>query len=189
MESITGREWNGGDVNRWLLPYGGDKADAALAARFAALEQLPPESFGHAFWAHFKRNAYAFPGETEGLNQAFSVPHDTVHVLTGFDTSPRGEILVSTFTAAMHPRWPMAGHVLPVIFSWHLQMEINPVAKSSAGALDPDMFWEAWAAGAAATVDTFAPGFDFWTHAATPLAALRRSWSIPEEGIDRPTAA
>lgn len=189
MESITGRAWQGGDVNRWLLPYGGDGADAALAARFAALERYPAESFGHAFWAHFRRNAYAFPGEAAGLNQAFSVPHDTVHVLTGFNTSPRGEILVSTFTAAMHPRWPMAGHVLPVIFSWHLQMEINAVAKSAAGALDPEMFWQAWAAGAAATVDTFAPEFDFWAHAETPLPALRERWSIPAEGIDRPPAA
>src|SRR5262249_17738937 len=89
----------------------------------------------------------------------------------------------STFTASMHRSWPMAGHVLPVIFSWHLKIEINPVATSYAGALDPDAFWAAWAAGAAATVDTFAPEFDFWAHAATPLGQLRERWSIPREGL------
>jgi hypothetical protein len=70
-----------------------------------------------------------------------------------------------------------------VIFSWHLKIEINQVATSYAGALDPDMFWAAWAAGAAATVDTFAPEFDFWAHADVPLAELRERWSIPRAGL------
>jgi hypothetical protein len=34
MESITGRPWNTGDVNQWLLPYSGANTDPALAARF-----------------------------------------------------------------------------------------------------------------------------------------------------------
>lgn len=184
MESITGKPWGGGDVNAWLLPYVGAAEDPAMAARFQALGKLPPETFGHAFWTQFKKNGYAFPGEPKGLNAVFTVPHDTAHVLTGYDTTPRGEILVSTFTAAMHPRWPMAGHVLPVIFSWHLKVMINKVAGDAADALDPAEFWHAWAAGAAARVDTFAPDWNFWAHVETPLEALRRSWAIPAEGLE-----
>ena len=45
------------------------------------------------------------------------------------------------------------------------------------------MFWAAWAAGAAASVDTFAPDFDFWAHAAVPLAELRARWLIPRDGL------
>jgi hypothetical protein len=186
MESILGRPWSGGDVNKWLMPYGDGNADPALAARFATLERLAPDTFGRAFWQHFTENAYAFPGDPTALNAAFCVPHDSAHVLSGYDTTPRGELLVSTFTAAMHPRNPMAGHVLPVIFSWHLKMQINAVAKDAARALDPDEFWRAWAAGAATTVDTFAPGWDFWEHVGTPLGALRTGWLIPAEGLDGP---
>jgi hypothetical protein len=185
MESITGRAWPGGDVNAWLLPYAGAAAEPALAARFEALGRLPPDRFGHAFWRQFKSNGYAFPGDAKGLNAAFTVPHDSIHVLTGYDTTPRGEILVSTFTAAMHPKWPMAGHVLPVIFSWHLKVRINQVAGDAAGALDPAEFWRAWAAGAAAKADLFDPGWRFWDHVETPLAALRRGWTIPAEGLER----
>ena len=184
MESITGRPWPGGDINKWLLPYGDGRADAALAARYEALARLPPDTFGHVFWAHFKDNSYTFPGDPTALNAAFSVPHDSAHVLSGYDTTPRGELLVSTFTAAMHPRYPMAGHVLPVIFSWHLKVQINAVAKDAAGALDPDEFWHAWAGGAAATVDTFAPDWDFWACVDVPIRALRTRWSIPAEGLD-----
>ncbi len=185
MESITGRPWSGGDVNKWLLPYDGANADSALARRFEALERLGADTFGHAFWAHFKDNGYTFPGDPKALNAAFCLPHDSVHVITGYDTKPRGELLASTFTAAMHPKYPMAGHVLPVIFSWHLKMQINEVARDAGGALDPREFWHAWAAGAAAQrFDTFAPGWDFWAYSERPLAQLREQWSIPAAGLD-----
>lgn len=184
MESITGAPWAGGDINAWLLPYTGAAEDPALAARFEALGDYPAESFGRAFWNQFKKNGYAFPGQPEGLNAVFTVPHDALHVLTGYDTTPRGEILVSTFTAAMHPKYPMAGHVLPVILSWHLKVQINKVAGDAAGALDPREFWHAWAAGAAATVDTFSPDWNFWDHAAKPLRAVREEWAIPPDGVE-----
>lgn len=183
MESITNRAWSGGDVNQWLLPYAGASSDPGLVERFDALGRMPEQTLGHAFWSHFEENNYAFPGDPRAVNAAFSVPHDSVHVLTGYDTKPRGEILVSTFTAAMHPKYPMAGHVLPVIFSWHLDVRINELAGDAAGALDPQEFWRAWAAGAATTVDTFSEGWDFWAYVETSLAELRERWSIPAGGL------
>jgi hypothetical protein len=185
MESITNAPWLDGDVNAWLLPYAGPgKSDPALAQRFDALQQLDSTTFGHAFWAHFRHNNYTFPGEPTALNERFCVPHDSLHVATGYDTSARGEILVSTFTASMHRSHPMGGHVLPVIMSWHLHIAINSVAKDASGALDPAEFWRAWAAGAEATVDTFAPGWDFWQCVEQPLPALRQRWLIPPEGLE-----
>jgi hypothetical protein len=76
-----------------------------------------------------------------------------VHVLTGYGTNGRGEILVSTFTASMHRNYPMAGPVLPAIFSWNLNVEINSVAKNASAALDPVEVWRAWSAGAQASID------------------------------------
>ena len=185
MESIAGRAVADAnpDETKWLLPYD-DEPDPALAARFDALAALPPETFGHAFYAHFRNNDYAFPGEKAALNAGFSLPHDSAHVLSGYNTTPRGELLVSTFTAGMHPRFPMAGHILPVIFSWQLGIQINPVAKDASGTLDPQEFWRAYAGGKTATVDTFAPDWDFWHHVETPLRALRRQWAIPEDGLE-----
>lgn len=183
MESITGRQWADGDVNKWLLPYDG-RPPIRRSRSVEALARLAPDTFGHCFWAHFKESGYAFPGDAKALNAAFSVPHDSVHVLTGYNTKPRGELLASTFTAAMHPKYPMAGHVLPVIFSCHLGVQINEVARDASRALDPEEFWQAWAAGAAVTVDTFAPDWDFWSHVEVPLGALRERWSIPAAGLD-----
>lgn len=49
-------------------------------------------------------------------------------------------------------------------------------------ATDPQDFWHALAVGAAATVDTFAPGWDFWGYVDQPFGALRQRWSIPRRG-------
>lgn len=183
MESITGKSQADIDETAWLVPYK-NKPEPALVARFEQLAKLKPETFGHAFYEHYHGNGYDFPGAPNGLNFGFGVPHDSAHVLSGYNTTARGELLVSTFTAGMHPHFPMAGHILPVIFSWHLDIQINPVAKSARGAFDPDQFWHAWAAGKTCTIDTFSPDWDFWRHVETPLTELRRQWSIPEEGLD-----
>ena len=71
------------------------------------------------------------------MNEMFGTPHDCTHVIWGYDTTPQGELLVSTFTSRMHPVFPMAGHVLPVIYSWHVGIEFNKLAGSYKGALDP----------------------------------------------------
>lgn len=184
MISITGKPWTSGDINEWLMPYAHGHEDKTMADRFEDLKNLPEDSFGHHFWAHFKHSDYEFPGDPAALNAAFSKPHDSAHVLTGFATDPRGELLVSTFTSTMHPYYPLAGHVLPVIFSWHLNIEINKVAKDAKGSLDPDVFWRAWAAGAATTVDTFDHDWDFWSYIEVPLVELRRQWAIPDDGVD-----
>jgi hypothetical protein len=172
MESILGRPWPNEDMMPWFMPYR-DQPDPALAARFHALADLPATSFGHAFAAFYSANNYAYPGEPAALNFAFATPHDSSHVLAGYDTSPRGELLVSTFTAAMHRKRAMAGHVLPVILSWHLGIALNDVAGAAKGALDPQEFWHAWARGEAVTLDLFGPSWDFWAATREPIDALR----------------
>ena len=146
----------------------------ALVARYDALGKLPHGSFGKALWDFDKRNGYAFPGDPTALNATFGTPHDSTHVISGYDTSPRGEILVSTFTAGMHPINPMTGHILPVIFNGHLGVKFNDVARYTTGGLDPDEFWHAWARGRDMTVDIFAPDWNVWDWVELDLEEVRR---------------
>lgn len=193
LESVTNHPWPASDSDQahamaFLLPYR-ERPDLALHARYEALGKLPEGTFGLAYFRHYRANGYALPGAPSALNEAFATPHDSVHVLAGYDTSPRGETLTSTFTAAMHPNQPMAGHVLPVLFSWHLGIEINQVARSARGALDPVRFWEAWSRGAATSVDVFAPDWDFWIYVEEPLEALRERFTIPPLDSRAPDSA
>jgi hypothetical protein len=179
LESVTGRPWRTAEMEPWLLPYR-TRPDTMLGARFRALAALSGDTFGHAFAVFYARNNYAFPGEQTALNAGFAVPHDSTHVLAGYDTSPRGELLTSVVTAAMHPRNAMSGHVLPVILSWHLGIPLNQVAGAAKGALDPQEFWHAWARGERVSIDLFDPAWNFWSAAQQQLAAVRQDVGLAD---------
>lgn len=167
------------DLNAWLLPYEGDRADHALASRYQALATLAPGSLGYEFYAFYDHHRFRFAGQAGAANEMFTTPHDVTHLLSGYDTTPQGELLVSTFTARMHPVFPMEGHILPVIYSWHLGIEFNQLAGSYRGALDPAKFWVAWERGARTHLDTFSQSFDFWALTETPLVDLRETFGVP----------
>src|SRR5690606_23479975 len=93
--------------------------------------------------------------------------------------TPQGELLVSTFTAGMHRDRPMAGHILPVIFSWHLGIRLLDTAGATTGSLDPTRFWVAWERGSELTADLFAPGWDFWGETTAALDDVRRRYGVP----------
>jgi hypothetical protein len=166
----------------WIMPYAGANADPALVARYEALAKLPDNSFGKAVWDFNKKNGYKFPGDPGALNATFATPHDSTHVISGYDTSYRGEILVSTFTAAMHPYNPMAGHIMPVLFNGHLGVRFNNVATPAHGGLDPEEFWHALARGRDMTFDIFTPGWQIWDCAERDLEELRRDWNVTPPG-------
>ena len=185
FDSILSRPSDGLDPVAWITPYAGANADPALVARYEALGKLGDNTFGKALWAFDKQNGYPFPGDPTALNATFGTPHDSTHVLSGYDTSPRGEILVSTFTAAMHPINPMAGHILPVIFNGHLGVKFNDVARSTTGGLDPDEFWHAWARGREVTVDIFAPDWNVWEWVDEDLEEVRRTFNVSPASVPR----
>lgn len=176
VESI--REMDlGKDFTAQFLPYN-QNPDPALADRFRALGSLPYPAFGRAFYDHYTRAGYKFPGEPDGLSTLFGVPHDSAHVVSAYGTSVQGEVLVSTFTATMHRSEGMSGHILPVIFSWHLGIVLNPLAGSAKGAFDGEKFWRAWERGRMTTLDTFGPDWDFWGLAERPLDEIRSAYNV-----------
>lgn len=182
FDSVLSRSSEGLDPGMWIRPYDGANADSALVARYESLGKLPQSTFGKALWDFDKTNGYPFPGDPTALNAAFGTPHDSTHVISGYDTSARGELLVSTFTAGMHPINPMSGHILPVIFFFHFGEQINDVGHAGTGGLDPDEFWHAWARGQEMTVDIFDPKWSVWDWVERDLEELRRDWNVAPPG-------
>ena len=185
FDSVISRSSKGLDPGIWIRPYEGANADPALVARYEALGGLPQNTFGKALWDFDKKNGYPFPGDPAALNAAFGTAHDSTHVISGYDTSARGELLVSTFTAGMHPINPMSGHILPVIFFFHFGEQLNDVGHAGKGGLDPDEFWHAWARGEAMTIDIFDPKWSVWDWIERDLEELRRDWNVTPPGRER----
>jgi hypothetical protein len=185
FDSVLSRSTEGLDPGVWIRPYEGANADPALVARYEALGKLPQNTFGKALWDFDKKNGYPFPGDPAALNAAFGTAHDSTHVISGYDTSARGELLVSTFTAGMHPINPMSGHILPVIFFFHFGEQMNDVGHAGKGGLDPDEFWHAWARGEEMTVDIFDPKWSVWDWVERDLEELRQAWNVTPAGPAR----
>jgi len=182
LRSIPGigwdEQWSPADVERALAPYVGAAADPALAASYERLADCPPGSLGRSFFDFYDRYGFSFPGDAGALNEHFATRHDATHLLSGYNTSLQGELLVSTFTATMHEVNAMSGHIVPVIVSWHVGTQVNEVARHATGAYDPEKFFVAWARGAAAATDTFDPAWSLWDHAGGDIDELRTSYGI-----------
>jgi hypothetical protein len=106
------------------------------------------------------------------------VRHDAIHVLSGYDTSVPGELLVSTFTGGMHRDGGMGAHILPVIYEWHVGIDMSFAVPPSHGMLEPEKFWVAWDRGLAATSDVLDPAWDFFALAPLSLAEVRAAHGI-----------
>jgi hypothetical protein len=170
---------NADDTLAPMMPYEAQTdEDKRLAERFLALEGLPKNTYGHQFWAHFRKHGFDFPGQPNAFTGVWAVPHDGLHVLSGYGTSIQGELLVSAFTGGMHRRDALRAQILPTIFEWHVGQEVNGIGKQE-GALDPVKFLLGWQRGDATSTDVLSPEWDFFAVADRDLEELRWAYRIP----------
>ena len=115
-----------------------DRRRPRLADQFRALggsrKPATDASSGH-FTASTE---FRVPGEKDAFMGLFAVPHDGLHVLSGFSTSIQGELLVSTFTGAMHHTATPCARPYPArhLRQWHVGSDVNGIGAQSS-ALDP----------------------------------------------------
>lgn len=70
-----------------------DVDDPGLAARWAALEHLPPDAIGRKVWEMYQARGFTFPG-TPGSAPPLLAQHDWVHVLGDYGTTVESEVEV-----------------------------------------------------------------------------------------------
>lgn len=166
------------EIDNWLFPYRGDNKNPQLVAKYEHLSALPHNSFGYRIWKQFKDNNYYFPGDEQGVNYIFVMPHDSLHVLSGYDTTPYGELLVSTFTSTMVEKNSIEGQIIPVMYSFYLGIKLNDLAGTSRCTINPYNFWEAWYRGSQMQVNLFASNWNIWDVAEIPIFKLRQLYGV-----------
>ena len=156
-----------------LLGFGRDES---VAARYRALAELPSGTLGRALYDHYREHDFALPGEKGGIPEAMLF-HDVGHVISGYGVDPQGEIQQASFQAGYARRDGFV-FLLFGILQFHLGLRVTPVARGEHGYFDVPKVLRALARGAACMVD-FSDRFDFFAHAAEPVAALRERWRVP----------
>jgi hypothetical protein len=78
--------------------WAADTDDPELAARWAALEQLPRGTLGRGVWELYQARGFVFPG-LPGSAPPLLAQHDWVHVLADYGTTVESELEVFGFIA------------------------------------------------------------------------------------------
>ncbi len=150
--------------------------DSALAARYAALAELPPETFGFLYHAHMRERGFSFPGEPGGFPEEF-IKHDCCHTLGGYDTDPVGECEVVAFICGFmraDPFW----YLFMILV--HMHLGITTFSDTPVGnmAFDAERVISAFRRGQQVPIDLYAPGFDWWPLFPLPIDEVRARFNL-----------
>ena len=167
-----------GVVQFTRVAFGKSPVAPERARRFAALGALPEGTLGRGFVDHCRSRGLGLPGEPKGLSEV-TVSHDFLHVLSGYDTDPRGELLIGGLTAGMQRADPFAILVF-VLCQFHLGVPISFVASVDRGMLDASALLHAWERGRAMSAD-LSRGWDLWDDVARPLDEVRARYGLARE--------
>ncbi len=153
----------------------GNYQDAALAARYRALENYPPGSLARSYWEYCRNNKFALPGEKGGAPEQILF-HDCAHLLSGYGTAPEEEVLVACFSAGFQRRDPFL-FVFFVLLQFHLGVRMTPITQARTGFFDPEKALIAIRRGAAMNLD-LNNGWDYWPVMGEQVEALRKRYNI-----------
>ena len=153
----------------------GKYENAALAARYQALEHYPVGSLGRSYWEYCRTNGFALPGEKGGAAEQILF-HDCAHVLSGYGTTPEEEVQVACFSAGFQRRDPFL-FVFFVLMQFHVGVRMTPITEARTGFFDPVKALIAIRRGAAMNVDLNS-GWDYWPVMGEQVEELRRRYNI-----------
>ena len=161
-----------GDVLRTL---GVLAPDPERTDKYKALASKPEGTLGREFARYMDKNGFPWRGEKGGMPEA-ALHHDFTHVLTGYDTDPKGEIEVASFTAGMKKTDPFF-FLIFVMLEFHAGLGIRPGQPKFPGNYEPDRAFRAHLRGTRCARD-LTDGWDVWADMDRPIEELRSEYGI-----------
>jgi hypothetical protein len=149
--------------------------NAELSARYHALGRLHPMSFGYALWSHYRTNHFRFPGEGGGVPERL-LSHDVGHVLSGYDTTPEGELQQAAFQSGLERDAGLMSLYLGIL-QFQFFVRVSPTAHPQPDHCDAEKLGIALERGAACRVEV-GEDWDFWPYVAQHLSDVRRRLGI-----------
>lgn len=157
------------------------RREPALTARYAELRSLPPDTLGAALIDELERNGFGLPGE-RGTAADWAIRHDLCHVLSGYDTDPRSEVLAGSFMGGCRTKDGFSLIVF-VLLQFHCGVRVTPIAPSEVGLFDPRRVLEAVRRSAFMTIDPSIRTWDYWQDFDQPLVVLRERYRVAPRQI------
>ncbi len=157
-----------------------------VARRYANVATLAHDTLGGAFFSHMSARRLPLPGAKGSLPER-ALQHDWMHVVTGFDTDPRGESRLAGFYAGVTSVHKVEGtdpftFVMVALMTFHLGYKVGPsFVLSDRNAVSPRELAEHFIQG---TRSPRSPLDDwrFQDELALPLTEVRRTFALPAAG-------
>ncbi len=164
-----------------------ERHDLAAITRPALIERYhglmasaPPGSLGAEMRAFYRDAHFEVPGMPGSpLPVEFLGSHDVHHVLSGYNTTPQGEVYTAVFNAANASAG--IGWLAVVLLQWHQGIKLG-VFEPNHSHLDPEMMAMAAARGAQTKIDIYSADWDWLSLLAEPLDEVRAAIGIPPGG-------
>jgi len=147
-----------------------------VASKYHALGRLHPMSFGYSLWHHYRTNRFRFPGEGGGVPERL-LGHDVCHVLSGYDTSPEGELQQAAFQCGAQRDESLMALYLGIL-QFQFFARVSPSAATHCDELNLDKLTLALQRGEACRAE-LGSAWEFWPFVAQHLSDVRRSLGIP----------
>jgi len=161
----------------WMLPMlHGEKTkgrNRELVARYRALGELPPGTFGRTLIDFYTTYEINLPGEPKSVPWAM---HEVYHVLSEYGVSLPSELWLTAFIGGTQEETAL-DQILFGLLSYHCGRQIV-LGVISEGVFAPEDYFRAMARGASINVD-LVNGWDLFQVATVPIAELRARYNIP----------
>ncbi|MEW6270040.1 MAG: hypothetical protein AB1689_12175 [Thermodesulfobacteriota bacterium] len=156
-------------------------ADPELAERVHAFASHPQGTVGRMLLDYWRDNEFGVPGEPGSMQSQMFFKHDVHHVLTGYDTTPRGEFAVAGFYTGLGGN-DYADFTALLLLQLQVAVQVDPTVAAWRDQFDPAAYFAALERAARCTVDLVAPDWDPWSVVDRPLAEVRREYGIADDG-------
>jgi len=153
-----------------------------MLAEYQRYQTLPDHIFGKVLTDYYRDNHFALPGTAgEPMSNTIRI-HDIHHVLSGYPTTPLGEICVIAFDGALMEE-DLGKALIGYVAQFQVGLQFDKGIPRWKNQFKPDLVLRAFERGGECNVNYLQLDFDFTELLEEPLAAVRERFNISPEGM------
>lgn len=149
---------------------------------YQAYRKLAEGTFGREMVRYYDENEFPLPGSSGAIFSNLLMMHDKHHVLTGYDTSPLGEICVAAFDNAVSGG-KMNINLALLVAQFQIGMTVDPSITTWVHQFDAESVFTSLSRAENIKINYMVKNFDFKPYMPQPLEDVRAQLGISPQGM------
>jgi len=153
-----------------------------IYARYNSYRSYPEGSFGKVMTEYYDDNEFELPGKPGNYFSNYLIKHDFHHVLSGYTTSPMGELAVQYFDDGIS-KVDYSSALVGISAQIQIAMVFDSSIPAWINQIDPEIMFRAKRRGLDCTENYLDTDYDFEPLMKEQLSDVRQRFNISEEGM------